>query len=115
DAVGLRDGVGGRGGSVRHGSLDRSAYDLVRTVTTADSPDRNCIVTRESSSAIFTGTRWTTFVKLPVALSGGSSANCDPLAGAISRTRPCVTSPGYTSMRTSTGSPTLFLVSCVLR
>jgi len=28
-----------------------------------------------------TGTRWTTFVKLPVALSGGSIANCAPLAG----------------------------------
>ena len=69
----------------------------------------------ESSSAILTGTRCTTFVKLPVALSGGRSANCDPLAGAISSTRPCITSPGYASMRTSAGSPTLMFVSCVSR
>ena len=41
DAVGLRDSVGGRGGSVRHGSLDRLPYGFVRTVTTADNPDRN--------------------------------------------------------------------------
>ena len=33
------------------------------------------------SSTIFTGMRWTTLVKLPVALSGGSSANSWPLAG----------------------------------
>jgi len=26
-----------------------------------------------------TGTRWTTFVKLPVALSGGSRENCEPV------------------------------------
>jgi len=37
---------------------------------------------------ILTGTRCVTFVKLPVALSGGSKANCDPLAGAICSTRP---------------------------
>ena len=33
--------------------------------------------------AILTATLCTTFVKLPVALSGGNSANCDPDAGAI--------------------------------
>ena len=86
--------------------LDRFPYGFVRTVTTADNPDRNRVVSVESSSAILTGTRCTTFVKLPVALSGGRSANCDPLAGAISITRPRITSPGYTSMRTSTGLPT---------
>ena len=91
------------------------SYGFVRTVTTADNPDRNRVVSVESSSAILTGTRCTTFVKLPVALSGGRSANCDPLAGAISSTRPWITSPGYTSMRMSTGSPTLMFVSCVSR
>jgi len=34
------------------------------------------------------GMRCTTLVKLPVALSGGSRENCDPLAGAISSTFP---------------------------
>ena len=33
-------------------------------------------------AAIFTGRRCTIFVKLPVALSGGNKANCEPLAGA---------------------------------
>ena len=40
------------------------------------------------SNAIFTGTRCTIFVKLPVALSGGSSANCEPLAGRLKATLP---------------------------
>jgi hypothetical protein len=34
------------------------------------------------SMSILTGMRWTILVKLPVALSGGSSANSSPLAGA---------------------------------
>ena len=33
------------------------------------------------SSTIFTGTRWTTLVKFPVALSGGSSAKVLPVPG----------------------------------
>ena len=48
------------------------------------------------SNWIRTGMRCTTLVKLPVALSGGSSANCDPLAGAIRSTRPCSFSPRET-------------------
>ena len=43
------------------------------------------------SSAILTGMRCTTLVKLPVALSGGSSANSWPLAGAMLSTWPCTT------------------------
>ncbi len=35
---------------------------------------------------IFTGIRWTTLVKFPVALSGGSNVNCEPEAGARART-----------------------------
>ena len=41
-----------------------------------------------ASSVIFTGMRCTTLVKLPVALSGGSSANSWPLAGARLSTWP---------------------------
>ncbi len=33
----------------------------------------------ESSKTIFTGTRWTTLTKLPVAFSGGNKLNCAPL------------------------------------
>ena len=35
------------------------------------------------SSTILTGMRCAILVKLPVALSGGSRLNCDPLAGEI--------------------------------
>src|SRR5260370_1088241 len=57
------------------------------------------------SNSIRTGMRWTTLVKLPVALSGGSSANCEPLAGAIRSTRPCSFSLWKLSTGTSTGWP----------
>jgi hypothetical protein len=40
---------------------------------------------------VFPCMRWTIFVKLPVALSGGSSANSSPLAGAMLFTTPCTT------------------------
>ncbi len=48
------------------------------------SPD----VALSPSSTILTGMRCTTLVKLPVALSGGSSANSWPLAGARLSTWP---------------------------
>ena len=54
------------------------------------------------SSAILTGMRCTTLVKLPVALSGGSSANSWPLAGAMLSTWPCTILPGKISMAIST-------------
>ena len=54
------------------------------------------------SSAIFTGMRCTTLVKLPVALSGGSSANSWPLAGAMLSTWPCTIWPGNMSTAIST-------------
>src|SRR5262249_48808806 len=57
------------------GAHERCPQSLVRTVTTADNPGRSLAVNGESSRAIFTGTLWVTFVKFPVALSGGSSAN----------------------------------------
>src|SRR5262249_45427436 len=78
---------GGRGHHQFH-------YCRVRTVTTAEMPGRSFEVRVASSSAILTGTRCTTFVKFPVALSGGSKANCEPLAGAISSTLPLKTFPG---------------------
>ena len=50
-----------------------------------------------SSSTIFTGMRCTILVKLPVALSGGSSANSSPLAGETLSTWPCSRHPGKPS------------------
>ena len=47
-----------------------------------------------SSSTIFTGTRCTILVKLPVALSAGNSANSSPLAGDTLSTWPLSTTPG---------------------
>ena len=72
-----------------------SAYrgeGAARTVSifaSTDIPGRTNVPSAESaSSTIFTGTRCTTLVKLPVALSGGSSANSWPLAGARLSTWP---------------------------
>jgi len=49
-----------------------SGYRLVRTVAITESPGRSLAAKALSSSAILTGMRCTTLVKLPVALSGGS-------------------------------------------
>ena len=62
-------------------SRSASTVALVLTVGSADMPGRSRPFRRWSSSTIFTGTRCTILVKLPVALSGGSSANSRPLAG----------------------------------
>ena len=62
-------------------SRSATTVALVSTVGTADMPGRSRPFRRWSSSTIFTGTRCTILVKLPVALSGGSSANSSPLAG----------------------------------
>ena len=59
-------------------------YRLVWTVAVTERPGWSLAARLTSSSTIFTGMRCTTLVKFPVALSGGSNANCDPLAGAIS-------------------------------
>ncbi len=45
-------------------------------------------------NTIFTGTRWTTLVKLPVALSGGSSEKRAPVAAASDSTWPWKVTPG---------------------
>src|SRR5438477_7480625 len=61
------------------------AFDeRVAMVGITDMPGRSSInALLAVSSAIRTGMRCTTLVKLPVALSGGSSANSWPLAGAM--------------------------------
>src|SRR6202171_5524165 len=63
---------------------DLVAPDLVSMVGITDMPGRrSTAASLPASSAILTGMRCTTLVKLPVALSGGSSANSWPLAGAM--------------------------------
>src|SRR5262249_30176003 len=65
------------------------------------------------SSRILTGMRWTTLVKLPVALSGGSNVNCEPLAGATLSTRPQIVTPGKLSTVILARWPTATRVSWV--
>src|ERR1700686_3294425 len=79
-------GVGGR--AVIAAEAMVVGYRFVRTVAVTERPGRSLAARLASSSPIFTGTRCTTLVKFPVALSGGNNANCDPLAGAISITLP---------------------------
>src|SRR5262245_43934030 len=69
-------------------AIGGSAHCFVRTVAVTESPGRSCAERGVGSRAILTGILCTTLVKFPVALSGGSSANCEPLAGAIARTLP---------------------------
>ena len=59
------------------------------------------------------GTRCTTFVKLPVALSGGSRANFAPVAALKLSTMPFAWQPPYASTSSSAGCPTLRSESCV--
>ena len=67
----------------------------VLTETTADRPGRRRPTRALSAgSTIFTGTRCTTLVKLPLAFSGGSRLNSAPLAGAMLSTRPVTSMPG---------------------
>ena len=67
------------------------AASRVSIVGSTDMPGRSTPgrARRRGRSTIFTGMRWTILVKLPVALSGGSSANSWPLAGAMLSTTPC--------------------------
>ena len=83
-------------------------------VTSTDLPGRRgCAGAADCSTAIRTGTRWTTLVKLPVALSGGRSAKRAPVAGLRLSTLPWKVMSSYASTVNSTGSPTLTLSSCV--
>src|SRR5262249_9622242 len=88
---------------VRHAGHWRSVA-RVSIVATTDMPGRNNVANSGSGSrTIFTGMRWTTFVKLPVALSGGNSENCAPEAGDQLSTWPCRTLPGNVSTVTRAG------------
>ena len=59
----------------------------VCTVATTERPGcRSNAFKASGANLTRTATRCTTLVKLPVALSGGSSENCDPEAGAIEAT-----------------------------
>ncbi len=86
----------------------------VRTVATTDRPGRStCALIVSASKPMRTVTRCTILVKLPVALSGGSSENCAPEAGAIERTVPSSALPFSASTTTSTFWPGLIEPICV--
>lgn len=59
-----------------------SVADFVSTSTVTESPGSSTLrVCGPVSIRMRTGTRCTIFVKLPVAFSGGKSANCAPVPG----------------------------------
>src|SRR5262249_4748077 len=87
---------------------------LVSMVVMTDMPGRSTSVGDWAGSrTIFTGMRCTTLVKLPVALSGGSSANSWPLAGDRLSMWPRKRRPGYISTLIVTGCPRWTLANCV--
>ena len=81
------------------------AVPRVSIVGSTDMPGLSSPFRLPSSMAIFTGMRCTTLVKLPVALSGGSSENSSPLAGDRLSTWPFSVTPGKLSTRMAAGSP----------
>ena len=89
------------------GRLRRVAGSRVWTVATTErpGPQRDLPSARLRGSAMRTATRCTTLVKLPVALSGGSSENCAPEAGETDDTTPSTTLPSSASTATSTFWP----------
>src|SRR5208283_2342767 len=92
----------------------RCALEWVLTRATTDMPGRSRSVSPSASSMmILTAMRCTTFVKFPVALSGGRSANCAPEPGATASTWPCIRRPGKASTVMSASSPTAMCVNCV--
>src|SRR5260370_25226063 len=73
---------------------------------TTDIPGRTKTPRRGlESRTILTGTRCTTFVKLPVASSGGSNANVEPVAGDQFSTLPVNTTEEKASTVTRTLLP----------
>ena len=104
---------GAVGGDLSRVSRSATTAALVLTVGTADMPGRSRPFRLWSSSTIFTGTRCTILVKLPVALSGGSSANSRPLAGDRLSTWPFSLVPWKLSTLSSTGWPLRTWVSWV--
>src|SRR6516162_9289908 len=69
----------------------------VSTVTSAERPGRSATSPGGSTSEMRTGTRWTTFTKLPVELSGGSSEKLEPVPPARLSTLPESLRPGNAS------------------
>ncbi len=95
-------------------ALRPGAAPRVSMVGVTDMPGRSRPAEGSLGSIrIFTGMRWTILVKLPVALSGGSSANSCPLAGAMLSTMPCTVAPEKVSTDSATGCPARTSASCV--
>src|SRR5262249_20564949 len=69
----------------------------VNTVTSADKPARTVKSAGRSTHSIRTGTRCTTLIKLPVALSGGNSAKLAPVPPETLATVPLSFFPGNAS------------------
>src|SRR5262249_52471172 len=91
-----------------------TAPGLVSTLTTTDMPGRS--IPRSATSPgteMRTGSRCTILVKLPVALSGGSSENTEPEAGATLTTLPVSLRLEYASTEIETGWPGCRSASCV--
>ena len=89
-------------------ALRVSSVLRVSIVGSTDMPGRSRPISGSfGSMVILTGTRCTILVKLPVALSGGSSANSWPLAGAMLFTTPCTMVPGKVSTSSVTGWPAM--------
>src|SRR5262249_20556629 len=86
---------------------------LVSMVASTDMPGRRRPSSGLSSITILPGTRCTILMKLPVALSAGSSENSWPLAGEMLSTWPLSTASGKESTTTSTGCPAFTWASCV--
>src|SRR3954452_9735314 len=87
------------GGSPAWGGRRSSGSPLVSSVSTVGTSERPGRSRPSSgswsfSSRIFTGTRWTILVKLPVAFSGGRSANSAPDPGARLSRWPLIVTPG---------------------
>src|SRR6185437_11549517 len=83
----------------------------VSMVASTDMPGRTRVPSEGlGSSAILTGTRCTTLVKLPVALSGGSSAKVLPVPGDQLSTWPVRSRSGNASTKTRAVSPGRILV-----
>src|SRR6185437_8227963 len=98
---------------VVHRRSPASTAALVSMVGSTDMPERSRPASASSSNTIFTGMRCTILVKLPVALSGGSSANSRPLAGDRLSTWPLSVTSGKLSISISTGWPGRMRASCV--
>src|SRR5882757_9767163 len=95
DGVDMRRCAAQRTASALHApdaepALGRVSMDASTDIPGRSRPGSSC----RDSIRIFTGMRWTILVKFPVALSGGSKLNSNPLAGARLSTQPRKLLPG---------------------